>query len=48
MKTKIHTKSYDFTNFNHPGGNKALELVENKVVVVEEEDVMRVDIQPLH
>ena len=30
MKTKIHTKSYDFTNFNHPGGNKALELIENK------------------
>ena len=30
MKTKIHTKSYDFTNFKHPGGNKALELIENK------------------
>ena len=30
MKTKIHNKTYDLTTFKHPGGQKALELVDNK------------------
>ena len=26
MKTKIHGKYYDLTNFKHPGGDEAIEL----------------------
>tara|TARA_X000001036_G_C19978087_1_gene521036 strand:- start:249 stop:461 length:213 start_codon:yes stop_codon:yes gene_type:complete len=30
IRTKIHGKMYDLTNFNHPGGQIPMYLIDNK------------------